>query len=287
MSSDTARPLLVTGATGTLGYAFRRICESRGIPTVVTRRSDLDICDPYSVARALARIEPWAVVNTAGYVRVDDAEHDAERCRLENVEGPGNLARAAVARDLPLVTFSTDLVFDGTKRTPYLESDPVAPLNVYGRTKTEAEALVLEAHPASLVVRTAAFFGPWDEYNFVAIALRELAAGRPMHAATDSVVSPTYVPDLVHATLDLLLDSQRGVWHLANEGAATWAGLASMAAEAAGIDASTLRPRPLAPGLTARRPAYSALGSERGPLLPRLELALARYASERAAVASA
>jgi dTDP-4-dehydrorhamnose reductase len=77
---------------------------------------------------------------------------------------------------------------------PYVESDPPAPLNVYGRSKAEAERRVLECHPAALVVRTSAFFGPWDEYNYVALVLRALRAGKPFLAATDLVVSPTYVP---------------------------------------------------------------------------------------------
>ena len=118
------------------------------------------------------------------------------------------------------------------------------------------------------------------------LALRSSAEGVPVAAANDLVVSPTYVPDLVHATLDLLIDGERGIWHLANEGAVTWEELARMAARAAGLDASLVHGRPHATlGLTAGRPAYAALGSERGTLLPTLEDALARcvHAHPRAA----
>jgi len=278
---DLREPILVTGATGTLGRAFARVCELRGLAHRVVGRSEMDIANPASVAVALRRFRPWAVVNAAGYVRVDAAEQDAERCRRENHLGPVVLAAACAEAGIPLVTFSSDLVFDGQQREPYVESDPTAPLCVYGRTKADAEREVLARLPSALVVRTSAFFGPWDEYNFVTIALRTLASGRSFRAAVDSVVSPTYVPDLVNATLDLLIDGESGVWHLANAGAVTWAELARRSAELARIDATPLVACSFeALGLPAERPAYSVLGSERGVLLPPLERSLARYAAE-------
>jgi dTDP-4-dehydrorhamnose reductase len=224
----------------------------------------------------------WAVVNAAGYVRVDDAERDRDDCVRGNVQGAVTLAAACAERQIPLATFSSDLVFDGMKTAPYVERDWPAPLGVYGATKAEAEARVLAILPSALVVRTAAFFGPWDEWNFVTIALRAIAEGVPFAAAADLVVSPTYLPDLVHATLDLLIDGERGIWHLSNPGAASWAEFARMAAHAAGLDASLVHARSHATlGLTAARPAYAALGSERGALMPSLEHALARYVRTR------
>jgi dTDP-4-dehydrorhamnose reductase len=138
---------------------------------------------------------------------------------------------------------------------------------------------VLQLSPSALVIRTSAFFGPWDEYNFVTAALRALSSGQVFVAANDSVVSPTYVPDLVHASLDLLIDDERGLWHLANDGAVTWAGLARRAARLAGLDSSGVEERASAElNLAARRPAYSVLASERAAsLLPTLEDALSRY----------
>ncbi|HYO63323.1 MAG TPA: family 1 glycosylhydrolase [Pyrinomonadaceae bacterium] len=278
MVRGRTRPLVITGATGTLGRAFARLCEVRGLSYKLLSRGDMDIADVNSVRDALAAHDPWAVVNTAGYVRVDAAEEDAERCFRENAEGAAVLASACAERGASFVTFSSDLVFDGALGRPYVESDAVAPLNVYGRSKAEAEARVLWAHPAALVVRTSAFFGPWDEHNFVTLALRALAAGRDFEAADDAHVSPTYVPDLVHAALDLLIDGESGLWHLANAGALTWADLARAAARHAGVDASALVARPTrAFNFAAARPAYSVLGSERGALLPPLEDALGRY----------
>ncbi|AFZ66466.1 family 1 glycosylhydrolase [Deinococcus peraridilitoris] len=275
------RPLLITGASGTLGRAFARLCEVRGLPYHLLSRAEMDITDPTSIARALAQFGPWAVVNTAGYVRVDDAEHD-ERNMQQNAFGAANLAAACAERGVPLLTFSSDLVFDGRKNSPYVESDPVQPLNAYGRSKMEAERAVLAASPESLVIRTAAFFGPWDEHNFVTQALRAVRHGEMWCAADDQVVSPTFVPHLVNHSLDLLIDEERGVWHLANAGAVSWADFARMAVERAGLDVRLVQGVPGAVlGQLARRPAYSVLGSERGWIMPSLERALDAYFGER------
>jgi dTDP-4-dehydrorhamnose reductase len=289
MHDRSPRPLVVTGVSGTLGSAFARLCDVRGIPYHALSRRDLDVTDPAAVDAACRALRPWAVVNCAGWVRVDDAEQDEAACLRANADAPAALAAACARHGARLVTFSSDLVFDGVRRLgPYVESDAVAPLNAYGRSKAEMEARVLDLYPEALVVRTSAFFGPWDDHNFVTVALRELAAGRPFEAASDAVVSPTYVVDLVHATLDLLVDGERGVWHLANRGALTWADLARRAAEMAGVSAATLETRPQrAQGLPARRPRYSVLGSERASLLPTLDDALARYVRHRALAAPA
>ena len=276
------RPLLVTGATGTLGQAFARICAGRGLAFRLLDRAALDIADPGSVRAALARLQPWAVINAAGYVRVDEAEADRERCFRENTGGPAVLAAECARVDAGLVTFSSDLVFDGAGSAPYLEDAAVAPLNVYGRSKARAEELVLQRHPRALVVRTSAFFGPWDRHNFITCALRALGAGGHFEAAADLTVSPTYVPDLVHACLDLLVDGESGVWHLSNGRAITWADLARQAAAAAGVDPAGLRAcRAAGLRFAARRPPYSALGSAKAFAMPSLDDALARFVATR------
>ena len=270
-------PVLVAGATGTLGQAFARICALRGIACRILTRAELDIADPASIDRALDTLGPWALVNAAGYVRVDEAEHDIERCFRENTVGPQRLARACARDGVAFVNFSSDLVFDGAQRSPYVEDDAIAPLSVYGRSKAEAERRVLDAHPQAMVVRTSAFFSPWDSHNFVTNALRVLRAGRPFAAADDLTVSPTYVPDLVHACLDLLIDRETGIWHVTNGGAITWAEFALRAARLAAVDASRLEPRGFdALGLRAPRPSYSALDTQRGNAMPTLDDALRR-----------
>jgi dTDP-4-dehydrorhamnose reductase len=271
-------PILITGATGTLGCAFARICQQRGVQFKLLSRRDLDITDPRSVRSALQRYEPWAVINTAGYVRVDDAEREAELCYRANTLGPQNVADACARDHVPMVTFSSDLVFDGRREEPYVETDCPAPLNVYGRTKAEAETRVLERYPEALVVRSSAFFGPWDDYNYVTSVLRALRAGRPFRAATDLIVSPTYVPDLVNVSLDLLLDRAAGIWHVSNGEPITWADFATRAADVAGLNADTLVQCGSAElGLSAARPRYSALASHRSVPMPSLADALVRY----------
>ena len=264
-------PVLITGATGTLGQGFARLCGLRGIPYRLTSRTELDIAKPASVRAAIARWKPWAIINTAGYVRVDDAESDARHWR-ENVLGPTMLATACARENVRLVTFSSDLVFDGTKQAAYVERDLPNPLNAYGRGKRAAELEVLAQYRRALVVRTAAFFGPWDRHNFVGHAVAALRAGMAFRAASDQFVSPTYVPDLVHAVLDLLVDGESGIWHLANRGAVSWAELACMAAEACGLDTRMVEAVPASTlGQAATRPAYVPLASERGSPMPTLE----------------
>jgi dTDP-4-dehydrorhamnose reductase len=272
------QPILITGASGTLGRAFARICQKRNLSYRLLSRRDMDIADPASVEQALLLYRPWALINTSGYVRVDEAERDAERCFRENTLGPAVLADACARHGVHLTTFSSDLVFDGERDTPYVENDTVCPINVYGRSKAEAEQRVLDKHPEALVVRTSSFFGPWDDFNFVTLALGALERGEPFTAASDLTVSPTYVPDLVHTCLDLAIDRESGIWHLTNGHAVTWAELALKAAERAGVDASRIEARPVAAcNFLAPRPRYSAMHSERAMLLPTLDDALGRY----------
>jgi dTDP-4-dehydrorhamnose reductase len=275
------RPVLIVGAAGTLGRAFARICIERGITFRLLSRADMDIADPAPVQRMLKRAAPWAIINTAGYVRVDEAERDVRHWR-ENVLGPSVLAEECAARSVRLLTFSSDLVFDGEKPCPpYVESDDPNPLNAYGRGKRMAEVAVLARCPDALVVRSAAFFGPWDRHNFVTQGLVALQRGQPWRAATDHRVSPTYVPDLVHASLDLLVDGESGVWHVANRGEVSWAELARWTAEAGGLNTQLIEPVPaLELSYDAPRPRNVPLASERGIVMPTLEHAIERYLHE-------
>lgn len=265
-----SQPLLITGATGTLGQAFHRICTRRGLAHQVTDRAALDITDAASIANALDRLRPWAVINTAGFVRVPEAEHQPDDCFRINTTGPELLAAACHQRGIPFVTFSSDLVFDGKLGRAYLEPDPTSPACVYGESKALAEDRVLEIDPRALIVRTSAFFGPWDPHNFLHHTVAALSRGEEVHASGNAIVSPTYVPDLVHATLDLLLDGERGIWHLANVGSISWHDLAH---EIAGR--TNLCPKKIRDSGGDR--ANNTLGTNRGQILRPLTAALDDY----------
>jgi dTDP-4-dehydrorhamnose reductase len=274
-------PLLITGQAGALGQAFARLCELRGLPYCLLDRRELDITDAGAVERMLAYWQPWGVVNTAGYERVDDAEMEPVACLKVNTIGSIILAEACAQQGISLLTFSSDMVFDGKSCTPYLEDSPTAPLNAYGRSKSEAEQQVLQLLPHALVVRTGTCFGPWDKANFVTIALQMLLSGEAFIMREDNLVSPTYLPDLVHACLDLLVDGESGLWHLANQGAVSWYELVRRAAKLADVPTTRLRGSVgLELGERAKQPKYRVLDSRRGRLLPALDDALARYALE-------
>jgi len=275
----SARPLLIAGATGRLGQAIGRLCDMRGLPYYMLSRSEMDITDPMMIEVALQQVRPWAVVNATGYTKVDDAERENAACRAANTEGPALLAKACAHYGVSLLTFSSSLVFDGAQaERPYVESDVVAPLNAYGRSKVEMEMRVIKTFPEALIVRTGPLFGLWDDSRFIDDALHALESGETFAAADDVVVSPTYVPDMVHTALDLLIDSEIGIWHIANQGSLTWADFTRQIAIAHGYDPNLIEGRPAESlGWRAPRPRFCALESERAWVMPTLEDALESY----------
>jgi dTDP-4-dehydrorhamnose reductase len=275
-------PILITGRNGTLAQALARACRRRGLAHMLLGRPELEIDQPDSIARMLQEVQPWAVINCAGIVCIDTAEADPELCRLVNGLAPGRLARACARAGVRFVQISSDQVFDGRRQAPYAEGDPTNALNAYGRAKAEAEDRVQSALESALVVRTAAFFSPDDRWNFAVQALQRLAAGETVVAASDQRVSPTYVPDLVDAMLDLLIDGEAGVWHLSNPGGTSWAEFARHVAREAGFGPDAVTDaRGLSLGQSAPRPADVTLTSRRGLLLPPLADAVRRFAEAR------
>jgi dTDP-4-dehydrorhamnose reductase len=265
--NSNARPLLIVGATGTLGQAFARICAHRGLAFVLTGRPGLDITQERSIAGAIDRHRPWALINAAGFTPIDNKTSD--ECFRIHVTGPELLARACKRHGLPLVTFSSDLVFDGSLGRSYVEPDRPAPSGTFGECKAEAEQRLLAIDTQALIVRTSTFFGPWDRQNFLFKTIANLSRGKSVVASGKAVVSPTYLPDLVHTVLDLLLDEERGIWHLTNHGAISWHELASEIADRARLD----RRRIVLPEQDA--PSDTSLTSDRGlllrPLVPALD----------------
>ena len=200
------------------------------------------------------------VLHAAAWTDVDGAESDPAGAELVNVGGTRNVAALGV----PVVYFSTDYVFDGTKREPYLESDEPRPVSVYGRTKLEGEQ---EVHDG-WIVRSSWLFG-WTGTNFVRTMLRLGAERDEVSVVADQRGCPTYVGHLAEATRELL-ELPQGVWHVAAEGECTWAEFARAIFEEAGVDCLVREITTEKLGRPARRPAYSVLRSERegAPRLP-------------------
>jgi dTDP-4-dehydrorhamnose reductase len=243
------RRILITGAGGQLGTAL-----AEAFPAADARdHAEFDITNPPDLG-----YRPDLVLHAAAWTDVDGAEADPAGAERVNVQGTANV----VALGAPVVYFSTDYVFDGHKRQPYVESDEPNPLSVYGRTKLEGEREVRDGW----IVRTSWLFGTTG-HNFARTMVR-LGAERDEVAVTDDQrACPTYVDHLALA-INELLELPPGIWHLAAEGDCTWADFAETIFELAGLDCSV---RPISSaelGRPARRPSYSVLRSERSGYVP-------------------
>lgn len=282
ISSANCQPLMILGSNGTLGSAFVRMCEMRSIHYKAFSRQQLDITKTEEIEKAINDHKPWAIINATGYVNVDAAEFEKEKCFQLNAEAPANLSAICNKKGIQLMTFSSDLVFDGEKQTPYIENDSVKPLNEYGRCKAIGEKKILQLFPGSLIIRTSAFFGPWDQYNFAYHILKSLKENQNCKVVKDIIVSPTYVPDLVNKALDLLIDEEKGIWHLSNTGMVTWYDFAEEIAERGGFQKKNiLCCNQEEAEWKAKRPGYSALQSDKGIKLPSLTNAIERFFEEK------
>ncbi len=281
-SAPTGRPLLIIGSKGSLGGAFVRICEKRGILYYSVERSQLDITSRESVRSVLSFVNPWAIVNAAGFSQIDEAENQEQICFRENTLGPSILAAVCKSENIKLVTFSADQVFNGRKGKPYLESDCTAPLNIFGQSKKMAEERVLSINSKSLIVRSSCFFNPWHAEDSLADILYSCASTtRPHPLASDIIFSPAYIPDLVNTTLDLLIDDESGIWHLSSPEETSPFEFTRQALRMAGLDDKFLVSVPSATlRHTAERPCYSVLKSTQGTALPSLQTALQCYLQE-------
>ena len=250
--------ILVTGGAGQLGTAFRRVLPQAGYIDV----DDLDLGRADLLAAALEEMRPEAIVNCAAYTAVDRAEAEEALATVVNGRAVGVMAEHAARRHIPLLTFSTDYVFPGDGREPYLESSPTDPVNAYGRSKLAGERAALAVCPEALVVRTS-WLVSGTHPNFVATMLR-LAGEGPVRVVDDQRGCPTMAADLAPAAWAALQAGVSGILHLTNSGEASWFDLARAAVALAGLDPERVVPCATADYPTpARRPAYSVLGSER------------------------
>jgi dTDP-4-dehydrorhamnose reductase len=279
------RTLLVTGAAGMLGRAVVDAATRLGHDVRGCAHGDLDITDAEATRLAVLAARPDAVVNCAAYTDVDGAESDWMGAEAVNVQGARNVAAAAAEVGALVVHVSTDYVFDGSKREPWLESDPVAPLGVYGETKLEGERAVAEANPAHAIVRTAWLFGAGGR-NFVDTMLTLGAQRDEVSVVTDQVGCPTWTGHLAGALVELAERSdETGIHHIAGGGSCSWNELALEIFERAGIDCRVLPATSEQFVRPAARPAYSVLGSQRrDPLvLPPWQDGVAEYLATRVA----
>jgi dTDP-4-dehydrorhamnose reductase len=275
--------LLVTGAGGMLGRAVVEAAQRLGHDVRGTTHAELDITDLTALQHAIARRRPDAIVNCAAYTDVDAAETARLAAFAINGRGAGNVAAAAARVGASVVHVSTDYVFDGSKREPWLESDAVGPLGAYGASKLAGERAVAAANPAHAIVRTAWLFGAGGK-NFVDTMLA-LGAGREeVSVVTDQVGCPTWTGHLAGALVELAeRPRETGVHHIAGAGACSWNELALEIFDRAAIDCRVLPTTTAAFPRPAPRPAYSVLGSERrDPLvLPAWQDGVAAYLATR------
>jgi dTDP-4-dehydrorhamnose reductase len=278
-----AMRLLVLGSGGMLGRAVARDAARLGHDVVALGHGDLDVTDAANVARIVAAVGPQAIVNCAGFTDVDGAEASEARALRVNGDGPGNVARAAAETGARVVHVSTDYVFDGTKREPWIESDPVAPLQAYGRTKLAGERAVAESGAEHAIVRTAWLFGAGGP-NFVETMLR-LGSGREeVTVVTDQRGGPTWTGHLAPALVEIAeRRGDAGIFHAAGAGECSWYEFAVEILHRAGLPCRAVPTTSERFARPARRPAYSVLGTEREPgiVLPPWTDGLAAYLAER------
>ena len=251
VSAGRARRVLITGAGGQLGHALAEAFPQARALT----RADWDVAEPPPPG-----LDAELVLHAAAWTDVDAAEDDPQEAAAVNVGGVQHAAELGA----PLVVWSSDYVFDGTKREPYVESDAPAPLGVYGRTKLHGEAAAGER---AWIVRSSWLFG-WTSKNFVRTMLRLGAAHDEVAVVADQRGAPTFVGHLAAAT-EQVLRLPFGVYHVAAGGDCTWADFAEAIFEEAGLSTQVRRISSAEYGARAPRPAYSVLRSERGaPELP-------------------
>ena len=250
--------ILVLGSKGQLGTDLVEVLA----PAHVVRGVDIDDFDITSFSdcrEIIAEFGPEAVVNAAAYTNVDGCETERDLCFAVNAEGVRNIARACSDRDIKVVHFSTDYVFDGTKRKPYVEEDLCNPINVYGQSKLQSEIYLKEYAGDYLLIRTAWLYGRTGK-NFVKTILDKARQEKKLRVVNDQVGSPTYSADLALAVRLLLEGNHAGVFNVTNRGRCSWYDFAVRIIQYAQIPDVEIEA--ISSGMLQRqalRPAYSVL----------------------------
>jgi len=271
-----------------LGRQVTAACHERDHEVVALAHAALEITNPAAVDAALSRYRPDAVVNCAAFTDVDGAEDDEAGAMRVNDEGAALLAAAAASVGAKVLYPSSDYVFDGTRREPYVESDLPSPLSAYGRTKQAGETSVAVANPRHFIVRSSWLFGLGGK-NFVETMLRLGSEQPEVLVVSDQIGCPTYTRHLGEACALLVEGEAFGIHHVAGGGQCSWYEFAQEIFDQAGVECRVMS---ATTGMLARkapRPAHSVLGSERSDaiVLPHWSSGLAAYLAERALEAAA
>lgn len=266
--------ILLTGAHGQVGWEIARRVAAAQLSIRALGRDDLNIADSAAVHRAVTSIAPRVVINAAAYTAVDKAESEVDLAFAINRDGPGHLAGACAARQIPLIHISTDYVFNGKKHDAYVEIDPTDPLGVYGESKLAGESAVRALLDRHVIVRTSWVYGVHG-HNFVKTMLRLGRERDLLRVVDDQRGCPTFAADLAEALLTIakrvLMEAPPqeayGTFHCAGSGVVTWCGFARRIFE---IAAPTLGRSPQVEAITtvdyptpAARPANSELNCEK------------------------
>jgi dTDP-4-dehydrorhamnose reductase len=265
-----------------LGRDLVAACRERGHDVAALTRAQLDITDAAAVARAVSDHRPDVVADCAAYTDVDGAESDEAAAMRVNDEGAGILAAAAERAGAGVLYPSSDYVFDGRRRQPYVESDMTRAISAYGRSKQAGETAVEVSNPRHFIVRASWLFGVGGK-NFVETMLRIGAEQPEVVVVSDQVGCPTYTGHLAAALADLIETEEYGIHHIAGGGSASWFDFAQEIFDQADVDCRVLGGTTEMLGRPAPRPSYSVLGTERpgGPRLPDWTAGLAAYLAER------
>jgi len=249
--------LLLTGRNGQVGSELQKILQ----PALATDHAALDLADADAIRRLVREVKPDLIVNAAAYTAVDRAESEPELAMQVNAVAPGVLAEEAKRRGALLIHYSTDYIFDGAKRSPYVEDDAPNPLGVYGRSKLEGEARIRASGCRHLIIRTAWVYGRGS--NFVRAILRQAEKGAPLRVVNDQLGAPTWAADIARVTAGLLTAQLEGTFHASAAGAASWYEVALEILRLAHLEAE-VRPVSTAEyGAKAPRPRYSVLDNSK------------------------
>ena len=275
----------VTGAGGMLGQDVVDACVARDHEVFALGRADLDITDERLCEEVIAEIRPGAVINCAAWTDVDGAEADEAGAMEINDAGAAHVARACSRVGATIVHVSSDYVFDGRKRRPYVESDLPDAISAYGRSKQAGETSVAVSNPRHVIARSAWLFGARG-HNFIETMLRLSREQPEVVVVSDQVGSPTYTRHLAPALAELAEGDEFGIHHVAASGTCSWFDYAQEIFDQTGSECRVMATTTRMLGRPAPRPAYSALASERptARVLPDWREGLREYLAERAAV---